>query len=134
VIWLRACAARPNPRDNDRPIDSTSTIDARGGDAPGGQSAADECYRLISIDAVRAPEDCMGSDWHRYRIAQGGNGITGYRCGNLARVTADVEAIVTALNQRRDWKKIKDSKSQRRAVAAAQRARGASRRSGGHSS
>jgi hypothetical protein len=64
----------------------------------------------------------MGSDWHRYRIAQGANGITGYRCGNLARVTADVEAIVTALNERREWRKSKASpKSQRRPETAVQR-------------
>ena len=115
--------ARPNPRDSDRDVDGTSTIDARGGAALCDESAADERYRLISIDAVRAPEDCGDSDWHRYRIAQGENGITGYRRGNLARVTADVEAIVTALNERRDWKEIKDSKSQRRAAAAARRAK-----------
>ena len=88
------------------------------------EGAADECYRLISIDSVRAPQDCMGSDWHRYRIAQGENEITGYRCGDLARVTADVEAIVTALNERREWRKSKaPPKSQRRATGAARRAR-----------
>ena len=84
---------------------------------------SDECYRLISIDAVRAPADCMGSDWHRYRIAQGENGITGYRCGDLARVTAEVEVIVAALNERREWRKSKaPAKNQRRAATAAQRA------------
>lgn len=86
------------------------------------RAAADECYRLISIDAVRAPADCMGSDWHRYRIAQGENGITGYRCGDIARVKADVEAIVTALNERLEWRKSKaPAKNQRRAPTAAQR-------------
>ena len=84
------------------------------------ESATDECYRLVSIDRVRAPEDCVGSDWHRYRITQGsGSGITGYRRGELARVTADVEAIVTALNERRQWRKSKaPSRSQRRPAAA----------------
>jgi hypothetical protein len=77
----------------------------RGGAAPLDESAGDESYRLISIDAVRAPEGCMGSDWHVYRIAQGGNGITGYRSGDLERVKADVETIVTALNERRQWTK-----------------------------
>ena len=87
------------------------------------ESASDECYRLISIDAVRAPADCMGSDWHRYRIAQGENGITGYRRGDLVRVTAEVEAIVTALNERREWRKSKaPAKDQRRAATAVQRA------------
>jgi hypothetical protein len=87
------------------------------------ESASDERYRLVSIDAVRAPDECMGSDWHRYRIAQGENGIIGYRCGDLARVTADVEAIVTALNERREWRKGKaPAKNPRRAATAVQRA------------
>ena len=87
------------------------------------EDASDERYRLVSIDAVCAPDDCMGSDWHRYRIAQGENGIIGYRCGDLARVTAEVEAIVTALNERREWRKSKaPAKNQRRAATATQRA------------
>jgi hypothetical protein len=87
------------------------------------ESVDDECYRLISVDAARAPEGCAGSDWHVYRIAQGGNGIAGYRRGELARVRAEVEAIVTALNDRRQWTKSKaTSKTQRRAAAAARRA------------
>lgn len=82
-----------------------------------------ERYRLVSIDAVRAPEGCTGTDWHVYRIAQGENEITGYRNGAIARVTTDVETIVTALNERRRWSKSKTpSKYQRRAAAAARRA------------
>jgi hypothetical protein len=72
---------------------------------PATEAADEDRYRVISIDAVRAPEGCSGSDWHSYRIAQGDNGITGYRRGDLARVTADVETIVTALNGRRHWAK-----------------------------
>jgi hypothetical protein len=72
---------------------------------PAGEGGDEDRYRVISIDAVRAPEGCSGSDWHSYRIAQGENGITGYRRGDLARVTADVETIVTALNSRRHWAK-----------------------------
>jgi hypothetical protein len=72
---------------------------------PANEGGDDDRYRVISIDAVRAPEGCSGSDWHSYRIAQGDNGITGYRRGDLARVTADVETIVTALNGRRRWAK-----------------------------
>lgn len=87
------------------------------------ESATDESYRLISIDAVCAPPDCMGSDWHRYRISQGENGITGYRCGDLERITAEVEAIVIALNERREWRKGKaPAKNQRRAATAVPRA------------
>lgn len=69
------------------------------------ESADEQRYRLISIDAVCAPKGCIGSDWHSYRIAQGDNGITGYRRGDLARVKADVETIMSALNGRRYWAK-----------------------------
>jgi hypothetical protein len=104
------------------PGDGIAIEEGAGASAPE-QSADEERYRLISIDAVRAPEGCTGTDWHIYRIAQGENGITGYRHGDLARVTTDVEAIVTALNGRRRWTKTKPpSKYQRRAAAAARRA------------
>ena len=104
---------------NDPDAGNGITMDEGEGAARREQSADDERYRLISIDAVRAPEGCTGTDWHIYRIAQGVNGITGYRHGELARVTTDVEAIVTALNGRRQWTKTKaPSKYQRRAAAA----------------
>ena len=117
------------------PFRVTESADGAAGDDDGtaleeGDGAArpehkvdDERYRLISIDAVRAPEGCTGTDWHIYKIARGENGITGYRHGELARVTTDVEAIVIALNGRRQWTKTKaPSKYQRRAAAAARRA------------
>jgi hypothetical protein len=82
----------------------------------------DECYRIVSIDAVRAPEGCSGGNWHIYRIAQGDNGITGYRRGDTAGVRGEVELIVAALNDRRQWTKSKELlKSQRRAASAARR-------------
>jgi hypothetical protein len=97
-------AGRPQPRAGDRGVEKASTIDAGGGDAaPGDESADDESYRLISVDAVSTPEGCLGSDWHIYRIAQRENVITGYRRGDLTRVKADAETIVTALNGRRQW-------------------------------
>lgn len=84
---------------------------------------SEKCYRLISIDAAGAPEGCTGEDWFIYRIAQDGNAITGYRCGSLERVSADVQSIVTSLNGRRNWTKNKPiSGRQRRATAAARRA------------
>lgn len=86
-------------------------------------SADDEGYRLISIDVIRAPEGCTGSDWHVYRIARGEDEIVGYRQGDAVRVAADVETIVSGLNERRHWTKSKaPSKDQRRASAAARRA------------
>lgn len=80
--------------------------------------ADDEQYRLVSIDTIRAPEGCTGHDWYIYRIAQGENGITGYRRGDLARVRTDVETIVLALNGRRDWTTKSTAKSQRAAAGA----------------
>ena len=77
----------------------------------------DERYRVISIDAVRAPEGCTGGDWLSYRIAQGMNEITGYRRGSLESVSADVATIIAALNARREWRK-PESKVQRRAARA----------------
>ena len=83
----------------------------------------DAAYRLVSVDAVRAPEGQSGSDWHVYRISQGGNDIAGYRRGNVARVTAEAEAIVIALNGRRQWSSSKAaSKAPRRGAVSAARA------------
>jgi hypothetical protein len=88
-----------------------------------------ERYRLVSIEAVSAPEGCSGRDWYVYRIAQGENGITGYRRGSRAAVDAEVQTIVTALNERRDWAKSKEeAKAQRGAAAARRRAAAAARR------
>lgn len=63
--------------------------------------AQGEDFRLVSIKATQAPSGCAGRDWFVYRIAQGPNIITGYRRGDLATASADVETIVTALNGRR---------------------------------
>ena len=61
----------------------------------------DEGYRLVSIKpARRAPTGSVGRDWLVYSIAQGQNLITGYRQGDVAAVTAEVERIVAALNER----------------------------------
>jgi hypothetical protein len=86
------------------------------------ESADSERYRLISIEAARAPQGGAAGSWFLYRIAQGANPITGYRRGDRDSVNAEVEAIVAALNGRRTWTKSKaDSKAQRRAAAAARR-------------
>ena len=109
----------PNPPDNDRHVENVPTIDARIDAAKPDENAGDESYRLMGVDAVRAPEGCVGSDWYIYRIARGENWITGYRHGELPRIRADVEDIVTALNGRRKWAKSPaTSKSHRRAAAA----------------
>jgi hypothetical protein len=89
---------------------------------PGARGESVEDYRLVSIAAVRAPEGCVGSDWHLYRIAQGENGIVGYRRGEPERVREEVEAILVALNERRQWAASKATAKRHRAAAAARHA------------
>jgi hypothetical protein len=69
---------------------------------------ADDEYRLTFIKPARAPSGNAGSDWLMYRIAQGPNVINGYRRGDLASVTTEVEKIVTGLNERRLIKRRKE--------------------------
>ena len=57
-------------------------------------------YRLISIDPTSAPSGNTGGDWLVYRIAQGGNVVTGYRRGSRRNVSAEVARILTAVNER----------------------------------
>lgn len=113
---------RPLVRPRDESVENASGIDGqRAASGDGGDN--DKCYRLISIDAAGAPEGCTGGDWFAYRITQGGNDITGFRCGSLERVSADVRSIVISLNGRRNWTKTKPTSGrQRRAAAAARRA------------
>ena len=111
-------AAPRDSRDADGHVGAVSTAGAFGGAA-----RVDERYRLISIAAVRAPEGCVGGDWHVYRISQGENGITGYRRGDLAGVTADVEAILIGLNERRQWATGKVAAKSQRVAAAARHVR-----------
>jgi len=103
-------------------VESPSAIDANDGAPVGEESLDAERYRLVSIDIAHAPDDCAGENWMVYRIAQGKNGITGYRQGSLEHVRTEVQSIVTALNGRRLWTKTQStSKSHRRAAAAARR-------------
>jgi hypothetical protein len=111
---------QPHLRLGGSQVENASAIAGAASPVDGGEDA---CYRLVSIDAADAPEGCVGEDWFVYRIAQGRNGITGYRCGTHERVSADVQTIVASLNGRRTWTKIKPaSDRQRRAVLAARRA------------
>ena len=115
-------AGRPLPQAGDEPVDTASGIAAEDVAAPHDEHD-DSCYRLTSLVAADAPDGCTGGDWFVYRITQGGNDITGYRCGSLERVSADVESIVVSLNGRRNWPRVKPvSDRQRRATAAARRA------------
>jgi hypothetical protein len=69
---------------------------------------ADDEYRLSFIKPARAPSGNAGSDWLMYRIAQGPNVINGYRRGDIASVTSEVEKIVIGLNERRLIKRRKE--------------------------
>jgi hypothetical protein len=80
--------------------------------------AQGEDFKLVSISATQAPSGCAGRDWFVYRIAQGTNIITGYRRGDLATASADVETIVTALNGRRRSTKPKPGRKPGRRAAA----------------
>lgn len=68
--------------------------------ASAGVGVVVESYRLISIERTTAPSVGAGDDWFVYRIAQGKNMATGYRCGNREDVGAEVERIVNGLNLR----------------------------------
>jgi len=61
-------------------------------------------YEIVSIQKTESPPGAVGSDWHRYEIAQGTNG---YKQGSLNSVTAAVEENVAQLNERhlckRSW-------------------------------
>jgi hypothetical protein len=73
-------------------------------DAAASAGLADD-YRLTFIRPARAPRGNTGTDWLMYSITRGSDVITGYRRGDLASATLEVEKIVTLLNERRLTKK-----------------------------
>ena len=83
-----------------------------------------DAYHLVAIQRSSAPEGGAGRDWHVYRIAQGKNMICGYRRGDTATVSADVERIVAGLNERRHFRRGRvDLRPSRRTMPSA-RSRG----------
>jgi hypothetical protein len=85
-----------------------------------------ERYRLVSIEAARAPDGCAGRDWFVYRILQGVNAITGYRQGSRAQVSSEVETILAGLNGRRRWSSSKPTSRSRRGAGRPKTAAAAS--------
>jgi len=75
-------------------------VTSKGAKSLAGGDAAVVAFELVSIDPTAAPSGGAGDDWLVYRISQGLNLITGYRCGSRAHVVAEVERIVVALNER----------------------------------
>lgn len=72
---------------------------------------------MLSVAATTTPPDCVGRDWHVYRIAQGVNVITGYRQGDSKAVRAEVEQIIVGLNERRVSRKGRPGPKRGRAAA-----------------
>ena len=60
-----------------------------------------EPFYLFEIERVEPPEGAEPGKWYRYTITQGDNVITGYRKGSKTAVTAEINEIVAALNERR---------------------------------
>lgn len=58
-------------------------------------------YEIMSIKPSDPPSGFDGSNWFKYKIAQGSNVIRGYRSGNKQSVTTAVNMIVVQLNERR---------------------------------
>jgi len=73
---------------------------SKGTKSSASSEAAVVAFELVSIDPTPAPRGSAGDDWLVYRISQGLNVVTGYRCGSRAHVVAEVEQIVIALNER----------------------------------
>ena len=61
-------------------------------------------YTLNSIISCTPPFQADGDNWFQYKIAQGSNMITGYKCGEYAHVLQSVEANIERLNQRQQGK------------------------------
>ena len=74
-------------------------------DAAASAGPTDDDYRLAFIRPARAPSGNTGTDWLMYSITRGSDVITGYRRGDLASATAEVEKTVALLNERRLTKK-----------------------------
>ncbi len=90
------------------------------GDATADDPTSASAFHIVSIRSTRAPTGNAGHDWFTYCIAQGPNQINGYRRGDLANVTFEVERIVAALNERRGGKRGRvELKPNRRAPAPA---------------
>jgi hypothetical protein len=71
----------------------------------GHESSVDEfdrlMFRLLSIERHAPPAGGDGNNWFVYKISQGDNVITGYRCGSIGAVTEGVRKVVEGLNERR---------------------------------
>lgn len=61
-------------------------------------------YSLESLISCDPPFQTEGCNWFQYKISQGRNIITGYKCGDYAHVLESVEVNIDRLNQRQKGK------------------------------
>lgn len=57
-------------------------------------------YTLNSIIRCIPPQQASGTGWYEYKIVQGENIITGYKCGEYIHVLQSVEENIAQLNLR----------------------------------
>ena len=75
------------------------------------QSSKPLLYVLKSITNCEPPFDSKDSNWFQYKILQGSNIITGYKCGEYAHVLESIEVNIDRLNQRQKGKYVVMSSS-----------------------
>ncbi len=68
------------------------------------QSCKQLPYTLKSLINCEPPFQSEGNNWYQYKISQGHNIITGYKCGEYAHVLESVEINIDRLNQRQKGK------------------------------
>ena len=61
-------------------------------------------YTLNSIISCEPPSNADGDNWFQYKITQGANIITGYKCGEFNQVKESIENNIERLNQRQKGK------------------------------
>ena len=64
------------------------------------ENAAEDRYRVISIEKSDPPEGMTEGNWYRYVIGQGKSRIEGLRLGNLKSVREHVMGVAENLNER----------------------------------
>ena len=67
-------------------------------------SGKQQPYTLNSIVSCEPPYSAVGNDWFHYKISQGSNMITGYKCGEYTQVLQSIEINIERLNQRQRGK------------------------------
>ena len=61
-------------------------------------------YTLSLLVSCEPPYSAVGNDWYQYKISQGPNIITGYKCGEYQHVLQSIEINIERLNLRQKGK------------------------------